>query len=270
MTKASQIEAAPPPGVVGLAEHKRIIGAILLQDMQTRFGRSYFSYLVAVAWPMSHALFIIGGYILLNKIAPVGDNPTVFALTGTLPYILCLYPGRTMPMIFLQNRQLLNLPVIRPLHIIFSALIIEMLTGFIVLILILAVAVVGDVDIWPRNLEAACTAIFATLCLGLGLGTFNVVCTALFGPFYVIFYIVSMIGVYVSSGITMPSWLISESTRYYLSYNPLFNLVEWLRSAYYASYDPDLIDKSLVFKTAAIALLLGLLGERLLRNKFYT
>jgi capsular polysaccharide transport system permease protein len=145
-----------------------------------------------------------------------------------------------------------------------------MLTGFIVLILILAVAVVGDVDIWPRNLEAACAAIFATLCLGLGLGTFNVVCTALFGPFYVIFYIVSMIGVYVSSGITMPSWLISESTRYYLSYNPLFNLVEWLRSAYYASYDPDLIDKSLVFKTAAIALLLGLLGERLLRNKFYT
>lgn len=252
-----------------LGASKRIVAAILLQDMQTRFGRSYFSYVIAVAWPLSHAVFILVAYLLVNKLAPVGDDPAIFALTGVLPYILCFYPGRVMPVIFLQNRQLLNIPVVRPIHIIASSLTIELLTGFIVLTLIVGGAAIAGVDIVPHDLTAASAAVFATLFLGVGLGCFNIICTAVVGPFYLVFYIISMIGLYITSGVYVPAWLIPESTRRWVEYNPLYNLVEWLRSAYYASYDPDLVNKTLVVGAATIALLLGLLGERLLRNKFY-
>lgn len=56
--------------------------------------------------------------------------------------------------------------------------------------------------------------------------------------------------------------------REYYSYNPLFQIVEWLRSAYYTSYDPYLVDKAYVIEVASISLVLGLLGERFLRGKF--
>ena len=252
-----------------LGEHRRIVAAILLQDMQTRFGGGYFSYVVAVGWPLAHALFMIGAYLVVNRLAPVGDDPTIFALTGVLPYILCLYPGRMMPILYFQNKLLLNMPVIRPIHIIAAGLMMELLTGLIVLTLILGVGLLAGVDVFPHDVTTGSTALLATLYLGVGLGTLNVICSAVVGPFYVLFYVVVMIGLYVTSGIYVPSWMIPESTRAYLTYNPLFNLVEWLRSAYYASYDPDLVDKSLVVGTATIALFLGLLGERFLRNKFY-
>ncbi len=41
-----------------------------------------------------------------------------------------------------------------------------------------------------------------------------------------------------------PSYTFSEEVREYYSYNPLFQIVEWLRSAYYTSYDPHTVDKA--------------------------
>ena len=255
---------------MALREHGRIVAAILLQDMQTRFGRGYFSYLVAIGWPLSHAAFMLGGYLLVNRLAPVGDDPAIFAVTGVLPYILCLYPGRMMPVLYLMNRQLLNMPVIKPFHVMSAGLIIEILTGSIVSILIIATLAIVGVDVLPQNVSSAAAALAATLYLAVGLGLFNVVCTAMFGTFYLTFYIVLMIGAYLVSGVYIPIWMIPEPTRSYLLYNPLLNLVEWLRSAYYASYDGDLVNKPLVLGTATVALFLGLLGERFLRNKFFT
>ena len=45
----------------GLHVQKRIIGALILRDMKTRFGRSLVGYLIAIAWPLSHMLLIMSG-----------------------------------------------------------------------------------------------------------------------------------------------------------------------------------------------------------------
>ena len=253
-----------------LREHRRIVAAILLQDMQTRFGRGYWSYLVVITWPLAHAGVLLSVYILLNRIAPVGDEPALFALTGVLPYILSLYPGRMMAASYLMNRQLLAMPVIKPMHLMASGFIIELIIGSIVFLLLVTVLEMGGVNLWPNDVPQAVAALSATFFLALGLGAFNMVCSALFGTFYITFYVLFMAGIYIGSGVYIPAWLIPESTRRYLDYNPLFNLVEWLRSAYYASYDPDLVNKPLVLGTATVALFLGLAGERFLRNKFFT
>lgn len=58
--------------------------------------------------------------------------------------------------------------------------------------------------------------------------------------------------------------------REYYSYNPLFQIVEWLRSAYYTNYDSYMVDKVYVIEVASISLALGMLGERFLRGKFFS
>lgn len=266
------IERIPAPAAQFLARlqiSSNIVGAVLLQDMRTRFGRSYLGYLIALAWPLSHMGFIIAGYLLTTKIAPVGDDPAVFLATGLLPYILCFYPARMMAFAIIQNRQLLNIPILKPVHLIIARSILETLTAVAVAIIFYSVLYIGGVDFMPLDAIDAASAIAASIYLGIGLGFFNVVLCALFGPFTIVFITVLMIGAYIVSGVYVPIWVVPEPTRSYMLFNPLLHLVEWLRSAYFTSYGAQTIDKGLVLAVATAALALGLLGERFLRGKFF-
>ena len=73
--------------------NSRIVLICMLRDVRTRFGRTNLSYLLAIAWPLSHLFVIIISFTVLNKIAPIGNDPTVFAMSGLLPYIVVLYPA---------------------------------------------------------------------------------------------------------------------------------------------------------------------------------
>ncbi|MGE4172714.1 MAG: ABC transporter permease [Methylocystis sp.] len=252
------------------AEFRQIMSAVLVQDMRSRFGHSHIGYLIAIAWPLSHIGVITAAYLFRVSIAPVGDSPTMFVGTGVVPYILCLYPARVLAMVIPQNRQLLNIPVIQPFHLIFSRCILETLNAVIVLALFLSVVSLFDVDILPADTAEAAKAIGAAVFLGIGLGFFNVVMCALVGHFFLVFFILIMIGLYLFSGIYLPPTAMPETVRDYMAYNPLLHLVEWLRSAYYASYDPELINKSLVLWVAGVSLTFGLIGERFLRGRFFS
>lgn len=246
----------------------RILGAVLLQDMRTRFGTaSYFGYLISIAWPLGHIAVIMGAYLLVNSIAPVGEDPAVFVATGLLPYVLCLYPARQLGMTIMQNQQLLNIPVLRPVHLIVARLLIELATAALVCLLFYIVVEAVGIDVWPKDLVNAAGAISACLYLAVGFGFLNVVLVSLLGHFALMGFILLMVGLYVTSGVYIPVNMVPEPLRSLMAYNPLANLVEWMRSAYFASYDVDLINKKLVIGTASVALLLGLLGERFMRNK---
>jgi len=250
------------------AEFRRIMGAVLIQDMRSRFGNSHIGYLIAIAWPLTHIGVITVAYLFRVTIAPVGDSPTMFVGTGIVPYILCLYPARLLAMAIPQNRQLLNIPVIKPFHLIFSRSILETLNAVIVLALFMSIVGLFDVDILPADTAEAAKAIGAAVFLGIGLGFFNVVMCALVGHFFLVFFVLLMIGLYLFSGVYLPPTAMPERVREYMTYNPLLHLVEWLRSAYYTSYDVELINKSIILWVGAVSLTLGLIGERFLRGRF--
>lgn len=253
-----------------LREFSRVISVILLMDMRTRFGSSYFSYLIAIAWPFSHLIFISGAYLLRTYVAPVGESPAVFIATGVVPYILCLYPARTLGMAILQGRTLLNMPILKPGHLIAARWILEVLNAFIVLGLYLLVMYSLDIDFFPADSLVAAQAVLATVYLGIGLGVLNTVACAIFGIYFLAAFTLSAVLIYLLSGAYVPSYTLTEEMREYYSYNPLFQIVEWLRSAYYTSYDPYLVDRAYVIEVASISLALGLLGERFLRGKFFS
>jgi len=251
-----------------LDAQKRIVGAIMLQDMRTRFGRSHLSYLIAILWPLSHLTFMLAGYVFMNKIAPVGEDPMTFAGTGVLPYILCLYPSRQVALSVMQNRQLLSIPVIFPLQIMIARFIVELITAFIICILFYAVLYLLDYNFMPHDLATASAAVASTIYFGIGFGFFGVSIVVMLGPYSVLVIIFFMLAIYLASAVYLPPWLLSDEMLTYEYYNPFFNCVAWLRSAYYVSYDSIPINKSMVFWSGTVLLLLGLLGERFFRGKF--
>jgi capsular polysaccharide transport system permease protein len=177
-----------------LEEHFRVIGAILIRDMRSRFGRSHLTYVVAIGWPLSHLLGLVVTFVVVNRILPFGSDSITFIATGALPYILCLYPARWMAMTFMQNIAILAFPIVNPIHLIIARMVLEGLNAFIVVLIFAFGLWAAGTEVMPQDIPAALTAIYASVFFGLSIGTFTIVLRALLKmPGYIIL-IMTMIG----------------------------------------------------------------------------
>lgn len=251
-----------------IAEFGRLVSVVLLMDMRTRFGASYLSYLIAIGWPLSHLLIITGAYLIKTAVAPIGDSPAIFVGTGVIPYILCIYPARLSGMSVSQGKNLLGLPILKPIHLIVARWIQEVLNAVLVLSIFILGLYLGEVDFFPLDTLTAAQAIFASIYLGIGMGVLLAVLTAVAGPYFMLVFTLFMVVLYIFSGAYIPYTSLPTELREVIIYNPLFNIVEWLRSAYYTIDNSEIVNKTLVIGVASACLSLGLLGERYLRGKF--
>jgi capsular polysaccharide transport system permease protein len=234
--------------------------------MRTRFGRSYLSYILAIAWPLIHLSVMFGGYVVTHKVAPVGDEPSVFAFTGLVPYILCLYPARFTAWTIMQNKPLLNFSIVKPIHLIAARAILESLTAmlaFAVFVIgLLAVNLVTPPDDFYLVAEAIGAILFFSVCYGV----FGILLVALHPSFGTIFIIMSIVGLYMTSGAIVPVTMVSPEVHEILSYNPLFQAVGLMRSAYFSAYDASDYSLLYIIVLSFFFLLLGLISERLFRG----
>jgi capsular polysaccharide transport system permease protein len=251
-----------------LKETAHILTAVMIIDMKTRFGGSILSYLFAIAWPLSHLTFIMIGILMSTKLAPMGDDPAVFAGSGLLPYILCLYPARMMTLAVLQNKFLLNLQIIKPIHLIVGRAMVEVLSALAVCIIFYSVLLLLGVRFMPLDGPSALGAILASIYLGIGLGTFNALLAGLFGHYVVVAFVVLMVGAYMTASVIVPFAAMSETFRTIAVWNPIFHSVQWFRSTYYLSVENDVFSVNYILMVASTALAIGLAGERFMRGKY--
>lgn len=251
--------------VEGISSQFRVISALILRDMRTRFGRSFLGYVIMVAWPLSHLTVLLGVYVLTRSLVPIGTSAPVFLATGILPYILCLYPARMIAMCIVQNKPLLYFPIVKSFDVIVARSILEIITAFWVVVLFCIILSVFDVDIFPAYPEEAILAIAATIYFSLSMGFISAVMFQLTRAWLVIL-IISQIGMYfVSGALFLPSAL-PETTQYWLSWNPLLHCVEWLRAAYYDGYNYGLLSRQYLLGFSTALLCLGMVIERALRG----
>ncbi|MFO1133815.1 MAG: ABC transporter permease [Rhodoblastus sp.] len=246
----------------------RVVYAVMLQDMRTRFaGGGYLGFLVAVGWPLAHLVFLVVLRALATVIAPVGDSPAIFYGTGILPYILCFYPGRMMNIVMIQNRAMLGLPEISPMNLVIARALLEILIALMVTLIFFAGAALYGIDFMPNDPILAAQAIAVAIYLGIGIGVFNALFGTLMGQFYQVVYILVMVGLLTTSGAYFPLVYAPDRIKRLLEWNPLYHVVNWLRSAYYMDNTMIDVDRLYLIGVASMFLLLGLLGERLLRGK---
>lgn len=239
----------------------------MLRDMASRYGRTYWGYLIAIGWPLSHLLIIVISFTLLNRLIFPGAESLIFISTGALPYILCLYPARMTAMVLLQNKPILTLPIVQPIDLFLARIILEITNACVVAILFCLGLWMLDVDFMPLDLPTALIAIYVSIFFGIGLGLFAVNLVAVAKTPGYLFFILFTILMYLSSGVTVPHHLVSDRARDFIGYNPVFQLAEWLRSAYFETHSSVPLDKQYILLLASGLLFFGLLGERLLRGR---
>ncbi len=246
----------------------RVLRAVLMRDTRTRFGgrAGSVTYLIVVGLPLLHLSGLMLIPVVFSKGTPLGPDFAVFAATGVLPYILCLYPSRWTMLSLVENRPLLAFPVVSPPDLIIGRALLEVVVALTVTLIFLLVLYAAGFEVVPIDAAEATAAILSTIFFGVSLGFVSAVMLSLL-PAWLFVHILLTICMYITSGALFLVRDLPPFIRDLIWYNPLFHCVEWLRLAYFAGYGGDMLSKSYLLGFATALLFAGTLGERLLRGR---
>jgi capsular polysaccharide transport system permease protein len=250
-----------------LATHGRILVALIMRDVQTRFFGTPIGFVLAIAWPVSHIFILIAINGATGRAAPYGDDPALFFATGLLPFMCFSYMARFTMLGVLLNRPLLGYPIVKVADILIARAILETLNAGVVIIVTMILLTAMGVDVRPPRPIDAMSALLACMLLGFGFGIVNGVIGGMFA-FWSTGFALFQIVMWMASGVIMVPDELPQAARYWLSFNPALIGVEWMRSAFYEGYGlGELLDKRYMLSFAVATLFLGLLMERAMRGK---
>jgi capsular polysaccharide transport system permease protein len=232
----------------------------MLRDMRSRFGGTYWGYLVQVLWPCAHIAIIVGAMTFRGLKSPMGDSAMVFVATGAVPALAFQYISREVMKGYLIHKPLTYFPQVKKFDTVVARILVEIVSSFLGLMLVLIGLLSFGNDPLPADLFTAITGYLAAIALGIGVGSINVGICSVF-PGYVIAYILITLTLYLSSGVYFLACYMPEEIYSIMKYNPITQLIEWVR----LGYDPTLpiqIDYLYVFGWIFGSLTIGLLMER--------
>ncbi len=239
----------------------RVIGALMLREMITRYGRSPAGYLWAVLEP---AAFVAILSLIFSQVAhqpPVGRSFPLFYATGYVAFHWFHDISSVTARSVHVNRALFAFPAVRPLDALVARFALQALTGVVVAALIFGtiLAVFADqVRVDPAPLIAAWGL---AAVLGLGVGLVNCWLFALSKSWEVVWGIVSR-PLFLVSCVFFTFETLPAFARDLLWWNPLVHVVGLVRKGFYPVYDGAHVTPEYV---AAVALGLCLLGLAALR-----
>lgn len=241
----------------------------MLRNIRTRFFGHGLGYLFYIAWPLSHILIVVAVLIGVGRSAPYGDSVALFVATGALPFMIFSYMSRFMMISVFMNRPLLAFPEVKILDVFIAAAVLEALAACCVTVALIVIAWFAGIDVMPTNIVQASYAFGAALLLGLGFGLANGV-IALAAPFWMTGYALTIVVLWMISGIYFVPDALPEIVRNGLAWNPVLQSIEWMRSAYYEGYGGPILARGYTVGCGMGAVFLGLLLERAMRGHLLT
>jgi capsular polysaccharide transport system permease protein len=244
---------------------RRVLFALMLRNIRTRFFGNGLGYLVGIAWPLTHILILVGLFVFTGRTAPYGDSTVLFIATGVVPYMIFSYLARMTMLSVMKARPLLAFPEVKVLDVLLAAAFLEILAAACVTIVLILIAWFAGVDVMPRDVGQAAYAFGAIVLLGFGFGLTNSA-IALAAPSWFTGYILINILLWVSAGVFFVPDAMPQVLREALAYQPVLQVIEWTRSAYYEGYGGLVLDRRYVIGVGIGGVFLGLFLERAMRG----
>mgnify|MGYP001766226748 CR=1 FL=1 len=264
--KSTMPDFEPLRGRALLEAQGRILVALMLRDIRTRFFGKAWGFLIAIAWPLSHILILLGIYALLGRSAPYGESTALWFATGIIPFMAFSYMSRFISLGVLMNRPLLTYPVVFVMDIIFSRAVVEALSAVVVVVIVCSLFWIMGIEFMPALPVEAVEALLASMLLGLGVGVVSAVVTGII-PYWATGYGLLMIVLWITSGVVFVPSALPENLKNIIFYPPVLHCVEWMRSAYYDDYGLGMLDKKYLLWWGGGALFVGMAMERLFRGR---
>ncbi|WP_082507885.1 ABC transporter permease [Methylobacterium sp. Leaf113] len=249
-----------------LGVYAEVIRALMLRDMRTRFGGSYWGYVVVVLWPVAHIFLMVAIMLFRGVPSPMGNSPILFVATGAVPSLVFQYTSREAMKAIVVNRPLMYYPQVKAFDIMVARFIVETIKGFQGLLIVVAILLFLGVDPTPADPAMAIGGYFMALLLGLGMGAVNIGIMSFF-PGWLWGYIVVTILIYATSGVFFLPHMLPSEIYDLMKWNPIVQIIEWVRLA----YNPSLgvrVDYPYVIGWGLGSLCVGLLMERTIVRRY--
>lgn len=236
----------------------RSVGALVLREMSTAYGRKPGGYIWAIIQPLATIMVMALAFSVLQRSPALGTSFILFKATGILVFQMFRNVSRMVAASLTYSGSLLIYPGVTWLDAIIARFVLNGLVIVIVSFLILG----GDIVIegltlilyWPAILLSASLALF----LGFGFGVLNCYLSERI-EIYSNIWNIATAPLMIVSGVLVLFDELPESVQEVLWYNPLVHVVGLSRMGFYSIYRPDYVSVGYVVVCALVPLVLGLI-----------
>lgn len=239
-----------------VSRFSRVLGALVIREMITRYGRSWGGYLWAVLEPIGIIVILSLAFSQIVRVPAIGSSFVLFYATGYVPFHLFLETALNTGLSVSVNKALLQLPMVTALDVLLSRFLLSLLTLVLVACVIFGGMLLVIDDQVALAFDHLLLSAAAGVMLGLGVGAVNAVVFAFFPPWRQIWGIVSR-PLFLISGIFFTFDELPRTIREILWWNPLIHVVGEARKGVYPTYDGDYVLISFPLLLGAVLFTVG-------------
>lgn len=240
-----------------------VIGALVLREMQSRYGDRGLSYLWALIEPGLYVGLAILWFTQTNRIVMVGMPLPLFLMTGVAPYILFYRVDQFLRTSIVANTGLLYHPSIAPLHLVLGRFLLAAPTEMFFLCLLFLGYYLGwhEQRAIPENFIPVIEALGLDLLFALGVGgSLAPIMVRYPGLGWTLGFLVRVI--FVTSGVHYVPDYAPAQWQPIIYWNPMTHIIALFRTGFDASYPAHLLNPLYALSVGGGLLFLGLVLER--------
>jgi capsular polysaccharide transport system permease protein len=253
-------DAAPTLSPAGPRRHAaiRVIVALILREMSTRYGRTPGGYVWGILEPLAAILFLSIGFSLVMRTPSLGTSFLLFYATGYLPFHLYQSVSGMVAASIRFSKPLLKYPAVTWLDAVLARFLLNSLTGILVTAILISgiLAVIDSQTL--LNLPPIIEAMALALLLGFGVGVINCALSGLFPIWEVIWGILTR-PLFLASAIFFLYDNMPPLAQDILWYNPLVHIIGLMRTGFYPTYTASYAQPVYVIGVSLGLLVMGLL-----------
>lgn len=240
----------------------RVMAALVIREMATRFGRSAGGYLWAILEPLGGIVLLSIAFSLALRKPPLGTSFILFYSSGIIPFTMYGSMARAVSQSISSNKGLLSYPVVTALDAVLAKFVLTFLTT----LMTSALLATGIILFFRLHVTLDLWALSAAFCLaaliGLGVGTLNCVLFGLYPTWRNVWSVVTR-PLFILSGVLFLFESVPPAFQKVLWWNPITHVIALMRSGFYGSYHPSFVSYPYVI---AFSLTLFVVGAYLLRR----
>lgn len=244
----------------------RIIGALMLREMSSTYGRQPGGYVWAVLSPVGAIMILSIAFSFIMRAPALGNSFILFYATGYLPYNLYAEMAQKISMALRYSRALLAYPGVTWLHAMLARFVLNALTLVTVFCIVVAGIMVAVDTRSVLNIGAILTGLAMVAMFGLGVGMMNCLLMGLFPVWERIWAILTR-PLFLISGLFFLYEDLPKFAQDILWWNPILHGVALVRSGFYPTYHASFASPTYGF---GISLLLMVLAMVFLRRNYRT
>lgn len=244
----------------------RVIHALMLREMITRYGISKLGYLWALLEPVAIIALLTLLFSQVTRGPALGTSFPLFFATGYVAFHWFHDISTVVARSAWVNRPLFLFSVVTPLDTVIARFLLQVLTAISVGTVIMAGILAFAPDRVVLAPAAFLSAFSLAALLGLSVGLFNVWAMALSRSWELCWNLVSRPLLLVSC-VFYSFWSVPAALRDLLWWNPIVHVVGLFRAGFYPGQDSSHVSAAYVGAISAALAVTGLMGLRLSQAK---